>query len=771
MKIFNREINWITLRFIQKDLEKSFYSYYTDRYLWQLRFAHILGVSFYLIAILAELFLFEKTIILAWLKLGVVIPSFILGYIVSYTSPGIYKRYYEYLNIFYVLINATSFILTGVEVSVSYAYVFFMGTIFCFIFNYVLIRQSFIKSSLTGIVVLAFCLIMINTIHGNSDFFLLSVYVAAANFLGMFIAYLTEFDSKRGYLMLLQIQKNTEELLNMNLTLEKKVEKRTMEILNAKETLEENKARLIDANKLACLGYWIWDIKSGDVQWSDEVYKIFGLNKDIFTPQIDSIMKLSPWTDDNKRNQELIDRAAKNKKKGEYEQKFLKPDGSIGYYRSTFIGDYDEQGNLTTIKGTIIEITTIKKYEQYLIGKNNEYEALNEELRQTNEELLYAKEKAEESNRLKTEFLRNMSHEIRTPMNGIIGFSKLLKSPKITGEKVNYYSKIIQNSSYQLLKIIDDILEISILETKQISLKEETFCLNDLIMELFSVFNLKSREKNVPIYVKKELQDNRSHIISDKTKITKILSNLLENALKFTNEGYIEIGYSIEKNNLLLYVKDTGIGVSPENRETIFARFSQEEKELSKKRGGLGLGLSISKENAQLLRGDIHIESEKNKGSTFYITIPYKPSSTINTNLLRNSTEAVANKNRFIILVAEDEEVNYLYIETLLEVEFKFNCEVIQAKNGKEAVDTCKDNPDISLILMDIKMPVMSGNEATKLIKQLRPDLPIIAQTAYSTKEDKENALSLGYDDFISKPINPDDLKSMLKKHSRLRNY
>ncbi|MEA3452613.1 MAG: response regulator, partial [Bacteroidota bacterium] len=393
-----------------------------------------------------------------------------------------------------------------------------------------------------------------------------------------------------------------------------------------------------------------------------------------------------------------------------------------------------------------------------------------QEQKKNENELIIAKEKAEESNQLKTEFIHNMSHEIRTPMNGILGFSNFLNNPELSNEKIKHYTSIIHSSGKQLMRIIDDILEISKLGTKQVKVYEKEICLNDLLLELFAIFDIKAKENKTPLYLNKELSNKNSIILTDETKLNKILSNLLENALKFTNEGFIEFGYTIVVNEihefhlLQLYVKDTGIGIKPESKKIIFERFSQEEKELSKNVGGLGLGLSIAKENAELLGGKITVQSEKGKGSTFFVTIPYKPVNYKTDNYYTAKYKTTQKQDKYTILIVEDEEVNYLYIDTLLK-NIELNLTTLHAKHGKEAIEMCKKNVEIDFVFMDLKMPIMSGFEATKQIKEFRPDLPIVAQTAYSTNDKKEQAFSAGCNDFISKPIREETLNEIINKY------
>lgn len=446
------------------------------------------------------------------------------------------------------------------------------------------------------------------------------------------------------------------------------------------------------------------------------------------------------------------------------EKRFIKADSSIVWIHITIVPIKIGNNIIKKHLAMIEDIADRKQCEIDLDERNVEIIAQNNEYRRINKELVIAKEKAEESNQLKTEFLNNLSHEIRTPLNGIIGFSDFLNAPDLSDAKRKNFVNIIQNSGNQLMHIIDEILEISMLGTKRMTLNETQICLNDFLLELFSVFDLKAKGIGIPLYFKKGLPDQNSIIITDSVKLNKIISNLLENALKFTKKGFIEFGYHLKSDTvpekLSIYVKDTGVGIEKEKQEIIFERFSQAEKELSKKVGGLGLGLSIAKENAELLGGTVLVESSLGEGTSFFIEIPYKP--------LDIDVEYDAVEDKPSILIVEDEEINYLFLETTLQYGINIKCNILHAKNGVEAINICKKNAEIDLVLMDLKMPVLNGFEATKQIKEIRPNLPIIAQTAYSTAIGRNKAFSAGCDDFITKPLNIKDLKILLTKYIKI---
>ena len=379
-------------------------------------------------------------------------------------------------------------------------------------------------------------------------------------------------------------------------------------------------------------------------------------------------------------------------------------------------------------------------------------------------QFLKDKENAEKNDKIKNDFISNLSHEIRTPMNGILGFTKFLNDPDLTEVKRKHYISIIQNSGHQLLRTIDDLIEISKITSNQVKVIENEVCLNNLLLELFTVFDLKAKENNTPLYLRKGLSDKESFILTDAAKLNNILSNLLENALKFTAEGSIEFGYKKIGSNIEFYVKDTGVGIKTSRQKSIFERFTQEEKEIKKQFGGLGLGLSIAKENTKLIGGKITLKSKKGEGATFFVTIPYTPT---HYKLATDTSEQTIednSKHDCKILVAEDEEINYLYLEILLKDKINLDCAIIHAKDGEEAVSICNSQPEIDVVLMDLKMPNMNGFEALKLIKEERPKLPIIAQTAFSSAEDIEKIKAAGFDDYISKPISEEALTAVLER-------
>jgi signal transduction histidine kinase/CheY-like chemotaxis protein len=436
----------------------------------------------------------------------------------------------------------------------------------------------------------------------------------------------------------------------------------------------------------------------------------------------------------------------------------------------------DEDNNPVRMIGSHIDITRQKKSELDLKAQMDENQALNdaylaqnaalissiERIQKINEELNIAKQKAEESDRLKSAFLANMSHEIRTPMNGVIGFSEMLADPDLSPASRMEYASIIIDSSRQLLSIVNDILDISRIEAGLVSLSKEEVHVNELLTVLYAFFEPQARTKDLDLRFIKSLDNDECIIYTDKTRLRQILTNLLNNALKFTHEGMIELGYERIEDFMKFYVRDTGIGIPPELHDKIFEPFHQVELEITYHYGGTGLGLSISRKLVELLKGKIWLESQQGKGSVFYFTIPFhQPDKLAKPATIPPEKRDLQAQGK-VVLIAEDDETNYLYLEAALA---KAKLNLLRAINGIEAVEMCRSNPEIQLVLMDIKMPLMNGYDATVLIKQNRPDLPVIVQTAYAMTEERNLAFAAGCDDYIAKPIKKAELVEMVMKY------
>ncbi|MCF8365404.1 MAG: PAS domain S-box protein [Bacteroidales bacterium] len=392
--------------------------------------------------------------------------------------------------------------------------------------------------------------------------------------------------------------------------------------------------------------------------------------------------------------------------------------------------------------------------------------------KQAQENLIRAKEKAEESDRLKSAFLANMSHEIRTPMNGILGFASLLNEPGLSGEEQKKYTSIIEKSGARMLNIINDLIDISKIEAGQMEVKFSETNIHNQAEYLCTFFKPELENKGLKLYTHFQTKDARHTFCTDREKLYAIITNLLKNAIKYTNEGSIEMGFSFSADThgyaslLQFYVKDTGIGI-PQNRlEAVFERFVQADIEDKKAMEGAGLGLAISKAYVEMLGGKIWVESIEGKGSTFYFTIADQQKTDTGHQIDKKKSETLSQKitKKLKILVAEDDETSKMHLSIVIE---EFAKEILYAKTGAEAVNLCRQNPDIDLVLMDIKLPVMNGYDATGEIRKFDKDVLIIAQTAYALSGDREKSIKAGCNDYIAKPIKKDLLLAIIEKYHR----
>lgn len=398
-----------------------------------------------------------------------------------------------------------------------------------------------------------------------------------------------------------------------------------------------------------------------------------------------------------------------------------------------------------------------------LFGKEKQIrkkeQAFLQEIRKKSIELEGALQLAEKSNQLKTAFLSNLSHEIRTPMNAIVGFSDLLIS-NYPDQKLGEYVSIIKSSSSQLLSIINDIIEMSMIDTNQVNLHYSNVNVNRTIEEICASFSV-GMDANSKVELKKNLPLHQNYqVYTDEVKLRQILTNLVSNALKFTERGLVEVGYSEGNDFLEFYVKDTGIGIDPKYHEDIFERFWRiDHTDLTLYRG-LGIGLTLSRSFVKLMGGNIWLHSDPGIGSTFYFTIPFKKTSETAS---EKETQKLSLDNH-VILICEDDDNNLYYFKELFS---QTNTFILWARNGKEAVKSVKENPRIDLVLMDLKMPEMNGWEATKIIKTIRPDLPVIAQTAHALIIETSQLTTKGFDDYVTKPIKKNELFEKISRYIR----
>jgi CheY-like chemotaxis protein len=385
----------------------------------------------------------------------------------------------------------------------------------------------------------------------------------------------------------------------------------------------------------------------------------------------------------------------------------------------------------------------------------------------TQKGLIEANKKAEESNKMKSLSLASMSHELRTPLNSIIGFSDLLLDEDTTTAEKEMFSKLIQTAGRSLMQLIADIVDISKIEAGEVTIQKELFNVNSFLQEVLLMFKqIKENKDKANIELKLVLSDQTADlkIETDAYRLRQVFNNLLTNSLKFIDEGYVEFGYSsVIGENIQFYVKDTGVGIESDKKEKIFEHYGQDKSTYSRNREGTGLGLAISKSFVELLGGRIWVDSELNEGSTFYFTIPYNVSSAINDNYMVDSLKfGSINWTNHTILIVDDVKENFVFLKGLLN---HTKAQLLWAKNGQEAVNICRENKSINIILMDIRMPVLNGFEASAIIKKENPDIRIIAQTAFSNPDDRKKCLDSGCDEYLKKPIDYKQLFSAILKY------
>jgi signal transduction histidine kinase/CheY-like chemotaxis protein len=732
--------NKITLAFPEKE-ERFFRKEYFFDSIFQFRISFVLVIILYgafgyldlrMIPEYANTFLVIRYLF--------VIPILTIVFLLSFTK--LFRRVWQVLLLISFISGGFGISIMTMLVPENYAY--YAGMMLIFSAGYFFIKLRFFLASIAGWATLL--IYNIGAIYYvqtpiilliNNNFFFIS-----ANLIGMFAAYNIEYYARRNFFLNYELDKEKLRIEEININLEKTIEERTNELLLAKETAETNNANVTAIIEGTQSNIWAfnrnYEILYINQSFQTEFKQTFGV---LLTPGISLIESLPEslrllW-------KLRYDRVLNNEP-FTIEDAIDTGNGMI-YIHVSF--------NPIVKKGVVVGGSCF--------GSNITDRKLSEL------ELQRAKERAEESDRLKSAFLANMSHEIRTPMNGILGFSELLKNPELTGDEHQEYLRIIEKSGERMLNIINDIVDISKIESGLMKLDIGKTNINEEIEYIYTFFKPEMEAKKIDFAFRSSLPVNESIINTDKEKVHAVLINLVKNAVKYTERGTIEFGYLKKGDFLEFYVKDTGIGIREDRQKAIFERFIQADITDKMARQGAGLGLSISKAYVLMLGGKIWVESEVAIGSTFYFTLPY--------NIGYESVENQKNMSDYKveidpahevpglkILIAEDDETS----EMLLGIGVKkISREILKARTGIEAVEIYRQNPDIDLILMDIQMPELNGYEATRQIRQINKDVVIIAQTAYGLSGDREKAIEAGCNDYMSKPIKNDELRSLILKY------
>lgn len=525
------------------------------------------------------------------------------------------------------------------------------------------------------------------------------------------------------------------------------------EIKNTQEKLILSEKLLNESQKMAKIGSWEFNIITNELYWSDELYNIFEIDKNIKEDLAEIYMSRIPLEDKNHLD-ELAERAIKEKKPYEIEHPFILPDNKKKWLLGFGEPIVNENGEVVKLRGVAKDITSKKEIDA----------------------AIKAKEFAELANQAKSEFLANMSHEIRTPLNGVIGFSDLLLKTNLD-ENQKVYMNNINHSANLLLEIINDILDFSKIESGKFELFFEPVNIRTLAQQVIDLFKSHAMNKNIELNL--TIAPNvPEFIVADIVRLKQILVNLIGNAVKFTNFGEVLLQIEEIKNvknkftTLRFSVIDTGIGIKEENLNKIFQSFVQEDVSTTKKFGGTGLGLSISNKILEKWNSKIEVNSIHGEGSNFNFTIAFKiaKSSQNERKNLNNSNQVTHSEtNKFTqklnILIVEDNVINMLLCKKMTQSILP-NSTIFQAENGKKALEIL-DKESVNLILLDIQMPEKNGYETTLEIRKNEKlkNLPIIALTAGIMVGEKEKCLNYGMDDYISKPFKLIELQTIINKY------